>query len=222
MHRIKEGLRSLILAKKVTSATDIQALIEKRPKGTNLSFSKSSRSPVKEKPTERTTPEATWPSQNSQHAIDLGSPSTTNDERSSDSENSVMGATTRRVASRTASSSGNFSSVELRLYRKVKAIRPSEPVVVSFGSFSLKLDCATVHDCFKRVSYHISTDCSFMIFQLPEDMGHDSVLLQRGSGDFGRNFQLLLDIFRKAKKFPGKPQYRSVEIEVGLDMPLEA
>jgi hypothetical protein len=79
MCRIKEGLRSLVLAKKVTSATDIQALIEKRPKGTNLNFSKSSRSPVKEKPTERTTPEATWPSQNSQHVIDLGSPSTTND-----------------------------------------------------------------------------------------------------------------------------------------------
>jgi hypothetical protein len=122
----------------------------------------------------------------------------------------------------TASSSGNFSSVELRLYRKVKSIRPSEPVVVSYGSFSLRPDCATAHDCFRRVCDHISTNCSSMIFQLPEDMGYDSVLLQQGSGDFERNFQLLLDIFRKAKKFPGKPQYRSVEVEVGPDMPLEA
>jgi hypothetical protein len=33
---------------------------------------------------------------------------------------------------------------------------------------------------------------------------------------------VLLDIFSKAKKFPGEPQYRSVEVEVGLDMLLEA
>jgi hypothetical protein len=83
--------------------------------------------------------------------------------------------------------------------------------------------CTTAHDCFNRVCQQISTDCSFMIFQLPEDMSlKGSMQLQRESGDAQTNFQVLLDIFSKAKKFPGEPQYRSVEVEVGLDMLLEA
>jgi hypothetical protein len=220
MHRIKEGLRRLILAKRLTATTDIQALIEKRHKDANLKMFNSSKNSVKHKPTRQTSPGGTRPSQSPR---DTPHSSMTNEKTGSNSEDSVMGATTRQRAFVTASPNVNFSSVELRLYRRVKASRPNELVVISYGSFFLTPDCTTAHDCFNRVCQQISTDCSFMIFQLPEDMSlKGSMQLQRGSGDAQTNFQVLLDIFSEAKKFPGEPQYRSVEVEVGLDMLLEA
>jgi hypothetical protein len=131
-----------------------------------------------------------------------------------------MGIITRRRAFETASSTIDFSSVELRLYRKIRSSRPSElGPVVSYGPMFLTSDCTTAHDCFNRVCEEISTDCSFMIFHLPEDMSlKGSTRLDRGSGDAETVFQILLNTFRKAKKFPGGPHYRSVEVEVGLDM----
>lgn len=57
-----------------------------------------------------------------------------------------------------------------------------------------------------------------MVFRLPEDMAYSgNSRIERGSGDGERTFQKVLNSFNKARKFPGDPQYRSVEVEVGLD-----
>jgi hypothetical protein len=216
MHRIKEDLRRLILAKSLTATTDFETLIEERHKDANLKLFNSSKNSAKDKPTRQTSPGGTRPSQNLQ---DTPHPSMTDDESGLNSKDSIMRITTGQRAFVTASSSVNFTSVELRLYRKVKASRPSELAVISYGSIFLSPDCTTAYDCFNSVCQQISTNCSFMIFQLPEDMSlKGSMRLQRGSGDAQTIFQVLLDIFGKAKKFPGEPQYRSVEVEVGFDI----
>jgi hypothetical protein len=145
------------------------------------------------------------------------------DSVSSESDDSVIGTTTRRRAFETASASTGFSSIELRLYRKISSIRPSpyEPVL-PYRPVFLMTDCASSLECFKCVREHIDTDCNFMLFQLPEDMSlRGSMRLDRESGDAEDIFQSLLAIFRNAKKFPGKPQYRSIEVEVGFEVPLE-
>jgi hypothetical protein len=59
-----------------------------------------------------------------------------------------------------------------------------------------------------------------MIFELPEDMSlKGRIRVDRGSQAGENAFQEVLRTFRKAKKFPGEPQYRSVEVEVGFDVP---
>jgi hypothetical protein len=61
-----------------------------------------------------------------------------------------------------------------------------------------------------------------MMFRLPEDVLHESsVRIDRGSDNSEVVFQQVLDIFQKAKRFPGEPQYHLVKVEVGLDMPLD-
>jgi len=92
--------------------------------------------------------------------------------------------------------------------------------VVPYGSMFLTPDCITSRDCFNRICDKIQTDCSFIVLQLPADMEGQSggLRLDRGASDSETIFQRVLEIFRKAKKFPGEPQYRSVEVEVGLDM----
>ncbi|KAF2818982.1 hypothetical protein CC86DRAFT_413360 [Ophiobolus disseminans] len=141
----------------------------------------------------------------------------------SETEGSVIGTTTRRRAFREITSSQNsFTKVELRLYRKLTVTLPGGyGPVHPYGPMFLTPDCTTAQSCFKRICDKIKTDCSFMVFQLPEDMEGviGGVRVDRGSSDAETTFQHVLEIFCRAKKFPGEPQYRSVEVEVGLDMP---
>lgn len=137
------------------------------------------------------------------------------------SEDSVIGTTTRRRAlqDNTASPTG-YTSVELRLYRKTTEITREEyGPIISYSPMFLTPDCTTANECFKRICEKIRADCSFMVFQLPEDMEGvvGGVSVDRSEVDFEQTFQRVLQIFRRAKKFPGEPQYRSVEVEVGLD-----
>jgi hypothetical protein len=82
-------------------------------------------------------------------------------------------------------------------------------------------DCTTANDCFTRIYDKIRIDCSFMVVRLPEDMSLESgVRVDRGAGNAEATFQEVLCIFQKAKRFTGEPRYRSVGVEVGLDMPL--
>jgi hypothetical protein len=221
MYRLKQRLRNLILAKRISSATDIQALIEKRHKDANLKVSKSARRSVTTKPKKQASVGDTSLLQVSQK-----SPYRSNTDASdgSESEDSVIGTTTRRRAFESASSSTDFRSVELRIYRKTAPSHTSTlGPVFPYGPMFLTSECTTSHDCFDRVCQHVGTDCNFMVFQLAEDMSlKGSMRLDRGSADAEKIFQGVLGIFRKARKFPGEPQYRSVEVEVGLDMPLES
>jgi hypothetical protein len=143
------------------------------------------------------------------------------DTTDSGSEDSVIGVSPTKRAYLEISSHTGFSGVELRLYRKLAVALPgSNNSVLPYGFMFLTADCTTSSNCFTRICEKIQTDCDFIIFQLPEDMSvENNVRVNRGSSNAEATFQRVLDIFRKAKKFPGEPQYRSVEVEVGLDMP---
>jgi hypothetical protein len=219
-NRLKQRLPSLILAKKLTPATDVQALIEKRHKDANVGMSKRARSSATNISKSPSSVEGSRSLE-----VPIKAPSRYNSDVSDNSESgdSVIGTTTRRRAFKTAGTSTDFSSVELRPYRKTSSVHssPYRPVL-SYKPMFLTLNCTSSLECFDSVRQHIGTECSSMIFQLPEDMSpKGSMRLDRESGDAEDIFQSLIEIFRTAKKFPGKPQYRSVEVELGLDMPPE-
>jgi hypothetical protein len=198
--RLKDGLRNLILAKKARPDIDVQALIEKRHKDANMKMFRRGSAII---------------------------PTTIQDEVNADSvsesEDSVMGdTTTSRTVQDTTSSHTSYPIVELRLYRSDHhSLASVTGPTFAYKPMLLPADCTTSHDCFRRVCEHIATDCSFMVFRLPEDMSLEGrIRVDRGSQAVENTFQKVLGIFRKAKRFPGEPQYRSVEVEVGLEMPL--
>jgi hypothetical protein len=210
------------LAKVLQPNTDVQALIEKKHKYASIRVRSSQPSTpakkghpesIEQKPTSATMPRLQSSLNDRLESIDaMGN---------SEPEDSVIGTTTRRrAASETASSHTDFSSVELRLYRKI-TLTPEgiSGAVLPYGPMFLTAACTTIDECFTRICDRIQTDCGFMVFHLPEDMSREgSVRVNRGSADAEATFQRLLQIFCTSKKFPGEPQYRSVEVEVGLDM----
>jgi hypothetical protein len=213
------------LAKVLQPNTDVQALIEKKHKYASIRVHSSQPSTpakkghpvsIEQKPTSIAMPKL----QSSLNAWPNPNDATGN----SESEDSVIGTTTRRRAvSETTSSHTGFSSVELRLYRKI-TLTPegTSGSVLPYGPMFLTADCTTIDGCFTRICDKIRTDCGFMVFHLPEDMSREgSIRVNRGSAHADVTFQRVLQIFRISKKFPGEPQYRSVEVEVGLDMPLD-
>ena len=139
----------------------------------------------------------------------------------SDSEDSVLGTKTRRQTRlKDAQSPDGPGMVQLRLYRKtLQVIPPSVGPVRSYGNLMLVTNIETSDDCFTRICEKIEADCSFMIFQLPEDMSMaDRVRIDRGSKESETIFQRMLFTIRKARIFPCGPPHRSVEVEIGLDV----
>jgi hypothetical protein len=83
----------------------------------------------------------------------------------------------------------------------------------------LVTNAMTSDDCFTRICEKIESDCSFMIFQLPEDMStNDRVRIDRGCEKSETAFQRVLYTLQKARKFPCGPPHRSVEVEIGLEV----
>lgn len=192
---LKSRLRRNILAKKVIHGVDYQAQMEKKAGGSDSPTLKTVRQSY------LTTLKGKLP------GIDK------EDSSMYSSDDSVIGPTTRQHDH--DSSHVGFSHVQLRLYRKIDL----SPPVLAFGSMFLKLYGTTSHDWFNLVCERISTNCSFMVFQFPEDMYQaGSIRLDRGSGDSDATYQRVHGIFRNARRFPGDPQYRSLEVEVGLDL----
>ncbi|KAH5023418.1 hypothetical protein HBI70_056750 [Parastagonospora nodorum] len=201
---LKSRLRRNILVKKIIHGVDYQAQMENAGGSESPAFTTA-------KASSQTTPMRTL-------RRTFNEDTHTNDHPSLD--DSVMGATRRQqTIMETDSSYIGFSHVQLRLYRKIKlGFSGTNGPVFAFGSMLLKLDGTTSHDCFHRVCERISTDCNLMVFHFPEDMYQaGSIRLDRGSADSDATFQRVLSIFRNARKFPGDPQYRSLEVEVGLD-----
>jgi hypothetical protein len=141
-----------------------------------------------------------------------------------ESEDSVIGITTQtRVVPKILRPHTSYSSVELRPYRITNDSLPGAiGGIILYDEMFLSNQCPSAEDCFKRICEHIGTDCSFVIFHLPEHMSTEgSVRIDRGAPVGEEKFQRVLDYFQKAEKFPGEPQYHSVEVEVGLDLPVE-
>lgn len=186
LHRLKQGLRELVLSKRLKPETDVKALIEKRPPGS--------------RPRKRR--QLSHPSGDAVDDEGLGS----------SSEDSVIGTTTRRRAH----SRSSFAAVELRLYRRTESeLSGVTGPTIACGSMLLPPECKTSDDCFDRVRKQLSVDCSVLVFELPADMSYeDQVRVDRKMGEAA--FQKIRDIFEKAnaKRYPGEPQYHSVEVLV--------
>jgi hypothetical protein len=179
IYSLKQGLRKLILSKRLTADTDIAALIEKRPGGYTRSTQGTPRKP--------------------QHLSD------------SESDDAVLGTTTRR---RARASSSSFSTVELRLYRRALG---GTSATITYGSFMLPSECIALDDCFSRIQEQFSIDCSALVLELPADMSYEGdVRVAKDSHEGEIAFEQLRETFRSAKKYPEGPQYHSVEVRVEL------
>jgi hypothetical protein len=201
---LKSRLRRNILVKKIIHGVDYQAQMEKNAGSSDspaFTTAKASSQTTLMRTIRRTSNEDTH-----------------TDDHSPLDESMVRTNTRKQAITETDSTYIGFSHVQLRLYRKTKlSFAGTNSPVLAFGSIFLKLDGTTSHDCFHRVCERISTDCSFMVFHFPEDMYQvGSIRLDRGSAVSDATFQRVLGIFRNARKFPGDPQYRSLEVEIGL------
>jgi hypothetical protein len=191
VYRLKDRLRELLLAKRRKPGVNYLAHFEKKRK--------DARSTTKDTPVVETSP-------------------------TSDSEDSVIGRSTQNhVLPKILRSHTSYSSVELRPYRITNGSLPSAiGGIIPYDEMFLSNQCPSAEDCFKRICEHIGTDCSFVVFHLPEHMSAEgSVRIDRGAPVGEETFQRVLGYFQKAEKFPGEPQYHSVEVEVGLDLPVE-
>jgi hypothetical protein len=203
MYSLKSHLRRIILAKSARADVDIQALIEKTHRDARQKVFRTTSSGTTT-PAEKPVASDKNESRQSQEApvCRLQNGGQFRKVIDSDSEDSVIGTTTRRQAIReTATSQKSYDSVELRLYRKTNPTRPDpNGPVLPYGPCFLTSDCITSHDCFARICEEIGTDCSFMIFRLPEDMSHESsIRIDRGSGNSEVLFQRVLDIFGRRR-----------------------
>lgn len=141
-----------------------------------------------------------------------------------DTDNLEQGVSTRRRAFQKASSSKpGFNTVQIRMYQyrdSNTAPQDAEESVFPISMF-LTQDGISARDYFDRVGEQIGADCGFMVFKFPEDMDAPAggVRVDGEASEAETAFQRVLDILRKAKQFPGKPDYRVVEVAVGLETP---
>lgn len=191
IYRLKQGLRKLILSKRLKPETNIEALIEKRH-GDDQSTQSGAR--------------------RRQHSGRTGEEAdATEDTQDTDSDDSVLGATTRR---RAFASRSSFTTIGLRLYRRALG---GSSATIAYGPMLLPPECTTSDDCFDRIRELFSIDCSVLVFELPEDMSdEDQICVGQNSHEGEEAFQKLREIFRNAKKYPGEPRYHSVEVRVEL------
>jgi hypothetical protein len=150
MHSLKHRLRQLILAKNARPDVDIQALIEKRHKDAKRKvFRTTTSSALATAAGMAPTSDGKEPRQDQTASVRRYNPG--NCVRiviESDSEDSVIGTTTRRQANlESATSHAGYSSVELRLYRKTDSTRSgANGSVLPYGPCFLISDCITSQD----------------------------------------------------------------------------
>jgi hypothetical protein len=223
--RLKGHLRDLILSKRARPGIDINALIEKRHKDANLKiFNKSQSDRIEErktKPTRKPTRTTTGggkaggslPVRSTDESSDLSEIGSISD---FDYEDSVISMARSRA--RTKDASDSFK-VALRLYRKATAeelscIGPCH----SYGTMFLTSDLKSPDECFAHICQNIDMKCTYIEFHPPEDMSLEGrIRINQGSEEAEYTFQRIMSMLREARKFPGEPSYRTVEVEVGID-----
>lgn len=143
------------------------------------------------------------------------------DADSDTSEDSVMGTKTGCPTRRRSAISPGPSpfKVELRIYRTKPPGQPIGPGPTwSYGSLMFTGKETTCEDFFGLICNQTKADCSFLIFQLPEDMSMDGrVRIDRGSKESEMTYRRTLGILQRARRFPCGPAYRSVELEIGFE-----
>lgn len=109
--------------------------------------------------------------------------------------------------------------VELRIYRTKPPGQPIGPDPTwSYGSLMFTSKGTTCEEFFGLICNYTKADCSFLIFQLPEDMSVDGrVRIDRGSKESEMVYRRTLGILQRGRRFPCGPAHRSVELEIGFE-----
>ncbi|KAF1842121.1 uncharacterized protein K460DRAFT_398191 [Cucurbitaria berberidis CBS 394.84] len=220
---LKRHMRAIVLCKEAGTDTNVEGLMAKTQRDSELNAhneASSAQVTPHKRQAHDTLPEL------SRHRRKMRIEQRSDEENTGElsSEDSTPGTKTRHQTRMKSKRSPEAQfKIELRLYRRTKQpIPPRLGPVWPCGTLFLTTEWNSSDHCFSQVCEQIETDCSFMVFQLPEDMSREGqVRLDRGSRDSEATFERILGIFRKAGKFPGKPQHRSVEVEVGLELPME-
>lgn len=214
--RLVGHLRNLILNKNARSNVDVDALIEKRHQDARLKvFSKAEpdnfelrKRKIKEDIPKRKTGDTmggSW-----QVSI------TDSSSESSDSDAPLVKPKgPRRPKNKTKpKSTGQPDQVALRIYRTTDSdCGPSH----SYGTIFLDNDSDTAAECFARIRQHTSADCTYIVFYPPEDMSLEGrIRIDLNSKEADDTFERMMTMFREARKFPGEPSYRTIEVEIGI------
>lgn len=221
---LKQRLRAVILAKKPCPNVDVDALIEKRHQDAKRLRVKnpSSRFAAKQGAKALRNHTGVGKIQRDRqlslrdHSSSLSTLTSTPD-HDSGSEDSVVGHNARR---RGDSNRGDDTfNVALRLFRKAA---PEEVPKVgpchSYGTTFLSLpgDLRSSDACFSHVCEKTKMDCRYMDFHLSEDMSPEGrIRIYRMSRQAEATFREVLNVLRNARKLPGEPSYRTIEVEVG-------
>lgn len=214
-------LRSLILSKRARPDIDIDALVEKRHKDATLKIfnkpqlghlearqRKSNTKPIRSKSGEGVgnRQQVSLTDQDSELTEVL-------DASSSDSEDPVI---SRSARGWNKAKSEPFQ-VALRLYRKTSSEEPQHIGPCYFyGTTFLVDDLDTLEKCFAHICHYVGANCTYMEFHLPEDMSLEGrIRIDRRFSVAKATFQRVLNMLQGARKFPGEPSYRTVEVEIG-------
>jgi hypothetical protein len=129
------------------------------------------------------------------------------------SDDSVLGAKTRCQTYRMSAHSLEAPfKIELRLYRtKPPCQTVGHDPTRSYGTLMLADKTMSCEDCFSLIYNKTKANCSFPVFQLPEDMSiKDQVCINRESKEFEAVFRRILGVSQRAGRFPCGSLHRSV------------
>ncbi|KAF2267959.1 hypothetical protein CC78DRAFT_613653 [Lojkania enalia] len=214
---LKKHLRNMILSKQARPDVDVDGLINKKGERHISRSSKPAPATPQNKPSGKGC-SGKAPKLTSDRVRGTGSPSASHEYISSNSPTSVIGARTRgkqvqRDAPENSDRNPGYFQMELRLYR---ASSLASGHISPRGSLLLT-DDYTSDECFSAISDEIQSDCSWIIFQLPEDMSENATIrVERGTRGSEAMFQRVLNIFRESPLYQGAP--RACEVECGLDL----
>ncbi|KAJ8112046.1 hypothetical protein OPT61_g5499 [Boeremia exigua] len=217
-------LRNLILSKQARPGTDVDALIEKRHKNSKIKIFRKA-GPDRAKSLKGETREET---RSEKAGDDLGEhrqtiladvdsePFDAMEATSSDSDAPLINHHVRRRA-RIKAASQRFQ-VALRLYRPTASDESQRGKSChSYRTILLDNKNETVGECFARVRRHINRDCTYIEFHPPEDMSLEGrIRIDCDSLEADNTFGRVMSMFREARRFPGEPSYRTVEVEIGF------
>lgn len=218
-------LRNLILSKRARPDIDVDAFIEKRHKDANLKiFNKPDPGHPQ---TSKSTTESRRKSAKSGGKVRSSRQILLTDESSdlsetagdsgAESEYSIVRPTARRRVK--ASNTSVSFQVALRLFRKTSPEELSSTGPChSYGTVFIdeKIDLAA--HCFAHIDLHTDTKCAYIEFHPPEDMSLRSrIRIDRDSEEADETFEQVITMLREARKFPGEPSYRTVEVEIGTE-----
>lgn len=218
-------LRKLILSKHAKPGTDFNALIEKTHKDANLKIFKNTGSGDPQTRTRTTKPrrKRTKGSRTvrNNRKVSLTDESSDFSEAAGDStvesEDSVVRPSARRRV-KAQGASAPFE-VALRLFRATSSgERSTTGPSTSYGIMFVDNSIDSAARCFNLVDQQTKTSCVYIEFHPPEDMSlQNRIRIERDSEEADEVFEEVVTMLRGARKFPGEPSYRTVEVIFGAD-----